>query len=95
MLRAIYLRYGLLFFAVLLFLGYGAMHQLQSWPESPVLLAHPVHINIIKGTGLAHISRQLEEHGLVTNGQMFRYYARWRQLDQMIQATSTVNRIKS
>ncbi|HHX73561.1 MAG TPA: endolytic transglycosylase MltG [Firmicutes bacterium] len=65
----------------------GLAVQVNIWLQPvPVLAQEPVLVSIPSGASLIRIAGILAEHGLVRNATVFRYYARYRNLDQRLQA---------
>ncbi|NLN07421.1 MAG: endolytic transglycosylase MltG [Firmicutes bacterium] len=65
----------------------GVAVQINIWLQPVLVLAQePVLVSIPPGASLIRIAGILAEHGLVRNATVFRYYAKYRNLDQRLQA---------
>ena len=63
--------------------------QINSWlqpVDTPVMAREPVLVTIAPGASSLHIGETLQDAGLVRHALVFRYYAKYRNLDQSLKA---------
>lgn len=77
-------------FVLLMAVAFGLlMMQLNIWlqpVEVPAMIQEPVLVSIPAGSSSMRIAVILEERGLVRHAKVFRFYAKYRGLDQQLQA---------
>ncbi len=75
------MRFVVILFAVLV-LALIAAVSIGYWLERPVNLTAPVDIVVAAGDGTGEIATKLDSAGLIRSKRVFRWMARWRQIDR-------------